>query len=345
MVCAQHKPACSIILPTYNRAAFLPQAIESILGQTFTDWELILIDDGSTDDTAQVFKLLTKDVAQPIVYHRQDNGGAYAARNAALDRARGRYIAFYDSDDTWLEHHLQRCVGALETHRDVDWVFGSCRRIDMESGAVLTPNTFYQDGRPRPFMQLGNEQRGDLRVIDDPALFECRVNHGLYCGPQVSVLRAELFDNYRFDTRLRNEAEDQLLNLWAILHGKKIAYFEDIHVIYRVHGENSSASAKDLDAKKHLRVQQARIERYLEVMKAWPFSSEQVNLLTRRLADDLFWIMGYQLQWMQGRRRKGLQTMSHAMKLYPWSMRRWKTFLLAWARTWGDARTAQQQAA
>lgn len=345
MSSTQRPPTCSIILPTYNRAAFLPQAIEAILGQAFTDWELIVIDDGSTDDTREVIQLLTRDVAQPVIYHHQANAGAYAARNAGLDLARGRYIAFYDSDDTWLEHHLQNCVGALEENDDVDWVFGSCRRIDHDSGEVLTPNTFYVHGQPRPFLQLQADRRGDLHVIDDPALFQCRVKHGIYCGPQVSVMRTELFDGYRFDTRLRNEAEDQLLSLRAILNGRHLAYFDDVHVIYRVHGENSSASAKGLDTEKHRRVQLARITRYLEVMRSWPFDRAQLKLLARRIADDLFWIMGYRLQWLAGQRRVGLKTMSEALKLDPWSMRRWKTYLMAWVRTWGHDPQPTRQAA
>src|SRR5207244_3503006 len=103
---------------TYNRARFLPQAFESIRAQTFTDWELIAIDDGSTDETAEVIGPLTASLSQPVRHDRQDNQGAYGARNAGLGMARGRYVAFYDSDDTWLPHHLADCVAALEAHPD-----------------------------------------------------------------------------------------------------------------------------------------------------------------------------------------------------------------------------------
>src|SRR5688572_19425954 len=97
-------PTVSILLPTYNRAAFLPQALEAIGAQAFTDWELIVVDDGSTDDTPAVLERLVAGLGRPVHLIRQENQGAYGARNTGLDAARGKYVAFYDSDDTWLPH-------------------------------------------------------------------------------------------------------------------------------------------------------------------------------------------------------------------------------------------------
>src|SRR5262245_36376166 len=102
----------SILLPTYNRAAFLPQAFDAIRGQEFGDWELIVIDDGSSDATEQVVRERTAGWAQPVRYVRQENAGAYGARNTGLDLAGGKYVAFYDSDDLWLPHHLRDSVAA-----------------------------------------------------------------------------------------------------------------------------------------------------------------------------------------------------------------------------------------
>ena len=79
----------SVILPTFNRSRFLPAAFRAILAQQITSWELIVIDDGSTDDTRQVVEALSASVSQPVTYLRQDNQGAYGARNTGLDAARG----------------------------------------------------------------------------------------------------------------------------------------------------------------------------------------------------------------------------------------------------------------
>src|SRR4051794_28321972 len=110
---ANNRPAVSIILPTYNRAAFLPRAFEAIRSQRFTDWELIVIDDGSNDNTPELVSQFAAGVAQSVVYLRQENQGAYGARNTGLDHAKADYIAFYDSDDLWLPHHLHDCIEAL----------------------------------------------------------------------------------------------------------------------------------------------------------------------------------------------------------------------------------------
>src|SRR5262245_35090882 len=100
----------SIILPTYNRAKFLAQAFASIKSQRFGDWELLIVDDGGTDETPELAAAFKTSVPQPVRYVCQDNQGAYGARNTGLAQASGKYIAFFDSDDSWLSHHLDDCV-------------------------------------------------------------------------------------------------------------------------------------------------------------------------------------------------------------------------------------------
>lgn len=102
-------PEVSIILPTYNRADSLPRAIASVVEQRFRDWELIVVDDGSTDNTAAV----VEGVDPRVRYVRQTNGGCYAARNTGLKASSGRLITFLDSDDEWLPHYLELTVGFL----------------------------------------------------------------------------------------------------------------------------------------------------------------------------------------------------------------------------------------
>lgn len=97
----------SIIIPTYNRAHMLPKTIESVINQTFSDWELIIVDDGSTDNTKVLIEeFIEKDARIKYIY--QENAERSAARNNGIENASGEYICFLDSDDWYLENHLSR---------------------------------------------------------------------------------------------------------------------------------------------------------------------------------------------------------------------------------------------
>lgn len=107
------RPIVSVILPTYNRAETLKRSIDSVLGQTFRDFELIIIDDGSTDETSRILRWWS---AHPqIRVFSQPHGGCAKARNSGLTKSRGAYIAFQDSDDEWLPHKLEKSVDTLES--------------------------------------------------------------------------------------------------------------------------------------------------------------------------------------------------------------------------------------
>ncbi len=104
-------PAVSIIMPCHNAGTYLPASIGSVLAQTFKDWELIAVDDGSTDTTLGWLQAQTD---QRIHVHSQTNKGVSAARNAGLANARSRYVAFLDADDTWAPHFLEKMLAALQ---------------------------------------------------------------------------------------------------------------------------------------------------------------------------------------------------------------------------------------
>jgi glycosyltransferase involved in cell wall biosynthesis len=105
-------PLVSVVIPAYNSRSYVAQAVESVLTQTFHEFEIIVIDDGSTDDTRQTLAAY----ADRIRYVHQENRGVYAARNRGAKLAQGQYIAFLDADDVWLPEKLAVQVGALESH-------------------------------------------------------------------------------------------------------------------------------------------------------------------------------------------------------------------------------------
>jgi glycosyltransferase involved in cell wall biosynthesis len=134
-------------MPAYNVAAYIAEAIESVLNQTFTDWELLIVDDGSTDGTLEIATACAHRDRR-IVIIRQANGGISAARNRALANAAGHVIALLDSDDVWLPQYLEKQVRILEEHPDVDIVSGNAWFLgSRRDGQLARP---YPDPRPAP---------------------------------------------------------------------------------------------------------------------------------------------------------------------------------------------------
>lgn len=113
-----HHPLVSVIIPAYNRELYLAEAIESVFAQTYRSIELIVIDDGSIDRTAEVAK------RYPIIYYYQPNGGIGAARNAGIALATGQFIAFLDSDDIWVPDKLTKQMAAFAADPHLEAVFG-----------------------------------------------------------------------------------------------------------------------------------------------------------------------------------------------------------------------------
>ena len=323
------RPTVSIVMPIFNRRAFLLAAFDAILSQSIDSWELIVVDDGSTDDSRELVAAFQARVPQVVKYVPQVNQGAYGARNTGVALATGRYIAFYDSDDVWLPHHLPTSVLALNAHADVDWVYSASEIVDLESGRMLDENCFYQGGRPRPFMALKHEARGPLRVIKDAGAIECQITHGLYCGMQNSVLRRRVFDRLRFAWEMRNEAEDQLFAIRALSAGFTLAYVDRVHVRYHVHAGNSSGAAKDASLAKLKRVYEPLIAGYEHLAREISLTPRERRALKRRLAHELFWHLGYAGYWQAGERSDAVKTYRRAISFWPWSFAQWKTYALA----------------
>jgi glycosyltransferase involved in cell wall biosynthesis len=118
-----YRPEISIIMPTFNRALHIETALQSILGQSFRSWELIIIDDGSTDNT---FSILDRYISKfpNIRYMKQSNRKAALARNAGIQASFGRYVTFLDSDDHYLENHLETRITLIEEMQGISMLSG-----------------------------------------------------------------------------------------------------------------------------------------------------------------------------------------------------------------------------
>jgi glycosyltransferase involved in cell wall biosynthesis len=208
-------------MPAFNVAPYIGESIESVQSQTFTDWELLIVNDGSTDRTLEIVRQYARRDARLIVLDGP-NGGISAARNRALRRAAGMVFAVLDSDDVWLPAYLEKQLAILREHPDVDivtangWFLGS--RLD---GQLARP---HPDPRPRP----------DLATLlaDEEAVFI------------MSVFRRTVYDTIGgFDESMRSN-EDYDFWLRAALAGFR--FYRNDEPLGRYRRRDGSLSASEL---------------------------------------------------------------------------------------------------
>jgi glycosyltransferase involved in cell wall biosynthesis len=122
---ATQTPAVSIVIPAFNSESYLRQAIDSVLGQTWQDWELLIVDDGSTNGTPEISKEFAAADPRCRFFSRAHSGLASATRNAGIKSARGKFVAFLDADDAWLPEKLERQLAIVDTHPETDLVYAN----------------------------------------------------------------------------------------------------------------------------------------------------------------------------------------------------------------------------
>jgi glycosyltransferase involved in cell wall biosynthesis len=122
----KESPLVSVIIPVYNYERYLGEAVESVLGQTYQNLEVIVVDDGSTDESSEVARSFA---ARGVVYCHQDHAGIGPARNKGVELARGEFLAFLDADDRWPLEKLERQLNAFENDSALEMVFGQALQL------------------------------------------------------------------------------------------------------------------------------------------------------------------------------------------------------------------------
>lgn len=136
----------SIIMPTYNRESFLPVAIESVIAQSYKEFELIVVDDGSTDNSRELINTYAETDSR-IKYLYQENQRQSVARNYALSIARGEFICFLDSDNYWPVDKLEKSIQAFKQYPEADIIYGDCITIDEHGNELHRHNMRRYSGR------------------------------------------------------------------------------------------------------------------------------------------------------------------------------------------------------
>lgn len=203
----------SIIVPCYNGQEFLSQALESIAWQTYANWECLLIDDGSTDRSPEIFQDFARD-DERFRYHRQNNSGPSVARNTGIELARGEFIQFLDDDDLIPENRLDRCVETFHLHENADVVYTDYVCYQKELGFFHTLPARIPEGDL--FLNFLLEQNRSFVVLMHSFLF-----------------KKEVIRRHRFDPSLVSYAED--FECWVRIAegGARFEYVDEVLAIYR----------------------------------------------------------------------------------------------------------------
>jgi len=173
-------PKVSVIIPAYNRAHLIPAAIQSVLDQTYRDFEIIVIDDGSIDATKEAVNSF-KDARINYIY--QQNSGVASARNNGITASRGEYLALLDSDDAWLPDYLSLMVEKLDAHPQAALVCSDCFICNKDLDEILQKkwhNSAYDTIEP------DDAERHPLKYL---------LRSGCFISPQSTVLRKSILNN------------------------------------------------------------------------------------------------------------------------------------------------------
>jgi len=322
-------PKVSIVLPTYNRAKLIMRALYSIRDQNYNNWELIIVDDGSFDNTKHLIDEFAKTVNQNIIYIYQENRGAGSARNCGISKCSGELIAFIDSDDAWTTNHLKDSVKALIDNPQIDWVCSDLSRIEIKTGRIVVSSNFHADGKKPKFFNLKNYKKGNVNIIKDKRLVRFLLKYGVIGHLPCSVLRKTIFEvlqirNFRI-------GEDRLFSIEAAKHGFNFAYIDNIHLHFGVHDSHSTVG-KNEETQKYIDVHDELARMYRFIYKNKSFSFLERMLARRALSHEYFWGLAYNGLWLKEERNLSIFYFYKAIKIWPFSFLFWKTFIFCFIR-------------
>jgi glycosyltransferase involved in cell wall biosynthesis len=292
------QPLISIIIPCYNSARYLGQTLESILYQTNPSWECILVDDGSTDGSAELYQRYAAADAR-FRYHRQENAGATAARNKGVSLAQGEYIQFLDADDLLLPERLDRCLQRFQQEPTADVVYSESVNYQQGQGFLKTlPARIPLEDTLRAF------------------LFELNVTFSVIIHAMMfkrAVLIAE-----PFDTTLHSFGEDYDCWIRIAMNGAVFSHIDEVLVVYRFAENNlTSQEATLISAKLNVLKKYRGLERTLRYEEQ--FAATELYL-RQRLVMGYFMERSYRKGWGLFGSVWGRSSRSARLKMIGWGM-------------------------
>jgi glycosyltransferase involved in cell wall biosynthesis len=272
-----------VIIPAYNAAKYLPIAISSVIGQTFVDWTILLIDDGSTDNTPEVVAPFIDQLGSKLKYIRKENGGLPAARNTAIRNSSSEFLALLDADHVWFPSRLAESLKCFEDRPQVGLSYSYVTLID-ENGETL---------------KICDEPQRNGEGWIAPYIYMRRVH--LPC-PTVTYRRKCIDEVGMFDETLR-AAEDRDLALRIALR-YEVALSPKILAQYRV-----TAGSMSTDSERMLNAQLQFIEKH--------FGAPGCGVEERRVAQSRCYRHYAESLQSRGRMAAALRSSARSLKLSP----------------------------
>jgi len=292
-----------VIIPAYNAGRYLSIAIESVLAQTFDDWRILVIDDGSSDNTAEIGVSWEKRLGPRLAYLRKENGGVSSARNLGIQRATADYVAMLDADDMWLPCRLAESVKVLDERPEVGMTYGFIERIDSEGRFIDTFEIVQKNGEGWIAPHIYT------KMVDIPCV-------------TVTARRRALLELGGFDENLK-VTEDR--DLWfRMAQRSQVALVPMIVAKYRVSGD-SITSVPD----RMLKAQLQFVEKN--------YGAKGCGWRARRVALGRIYKQRADAFSAQGRSWAAVKASTHAMLLNPFHQSNVRT-ALSLLRRWAFAR-------
>lgn len=263
-------PKASIVIPAYNAGAYIIKTLDSIVSQSLDDFECLVIDDGSTDNTAE---LVTAYQDQRIQLIRQANsGGPAAPRNQGLSHATGEYIFMFDSDDIMLPDKLLASVAALDAHPDADMVFTNFQSIN-DAGELLNANYLQEY---ETLWQLLPAKDAEINPLEPSALFNALIRVNFIGTSSVALRRSALGPEDIFNESMKN-SEDRLF--WTrFVKTHKALFLNRVLHQYRI--LDTGISRQSFTKRAPAKIQGLQ---YIRELCETP---EQKRYVNRQIADD-----------------------------------------------------------
>jgi len=241
-------PKITVIIPVYNAEKYIEESVGSVLNQTFKNFELLIVNDSSTDNTEKIVKKIIMNDSRCFLINLPENKGKAHALNIAIQKAKGEFICILDADDIFFQDKLEQQIKFMQEHPEVDMVYGGAKYFsdsdeELEQRKILesSENLFenLKKARGKTIEELNAQHHGILND-NDAIIAACSV-----------MIRKKVFEKCKFDEQLRN-IEDY--DMWYQIIGKgfKLYGIKKPFYYYRVHKNQKSANPEKRQIAKNI---------------------------------------------------------------------------------------------